>query len=227
MDLNKIIRPRLNPLRGLDGTAVAFLGAGSDDDGDFLASVVGRGLLIPRAFVAALGKLTVELQRETRLLVVPKLCDADDKGRFLVRLIFEEEMAWIDPASGRLLPADEPPAEAVRKVIACARRVAGLEVTDGTDMVVRTPFALRCLAAPRRQLDRPQAEELGFDVPNDRFAQELLCAGIKVAQNANAPANDADLPTGEEADAEVNAICEALQGEFPNIAERLDELART
>ncbi len=226
MDLNKIIRPRLNPLRGLDGTAVAFLGAGSDDDGDFLAGVVGRGLLIPRGFVEALAKLTVELQRETKLLVVPKLCDADDKGRFLVRLIFEEDMTWIDPASGRLLPSDEPPLDAVRKVIACARRVAGLEVTDGTDMVVRTNFALKCLAAPRQPLDRPQAENLGFDVPSDRFAQELLCAGIQLALAATGTANDADpnLLPAEEAEAELEDILDALKREYPRQVERLEEL---
>jgi hypothetical protein len=227
MEVNKIIRPRLRPLRGLDGTAVAFLGAGSDDDGDFLASVVGQGLLVPRRFVDALGKLIVALQRETKLLVVPKLCEADDKGRFFVRLTFEEDMTWIDPASGRLLPADEPPLEAVRKVIACARRIAGLEVTDGTDMLVRTPFALRCLAAPRRALDRERAQALDIEVPSEPLAQQLIGAGIQLVQNATT-ANDADpdLPTGEEAEAELADICDALKREHPRLSERLEDLRR-
>jgi hypothetical protein len=89
MEVNKIIRPRLRPMRGLEGTAVAFTGAGTDDDGDYLASVVGQGLLVPRRFVAALGKLIVALQRETKLLVVARLCEVDDKGRFCVGLTFE------------------------------------------------------------------------------------------------------------------------------------------
>jgi len=46
--------------------------------------------------------------------VVVELCDADAKGRFLARLMFEEGITWIDPASGRLLPSDQAPPEAVR-----------------------------------------------------------------------------------------------------------------
>ena len=91
-------RPRLRPLRGLEGTAVAFLGAGTDDDGDFLSGVVAEGMVIPSGLRHALAKLTVELQRRTRLLVVVELCDADAKGRFTARLMFEEGITWFDPA---------------------------------------------------------------------------------------------------------------------------------
>jgi len=112
-------RPRLRPLRGLEGTAVAFLGAGTDDDGDFLSGVVAEGMVIPSGLRHALARLTKELQRRTRLLVVVELCDADAKGRFLARLMFEEGITWIDPAlptgeEGRLLPSDQAPPEAVR-----------------------------------------------------------------------------------------------------------------
>jgi len=40
-------RPRLRPLRSLEGTAVAFLGAGSDDDGDYLADRVADRCAFP------------------------------------------------------------------------------------------------------------------------------------------------------------------------------------
>jgi len=76
-------------------------------------------MVIPSGLRHALAKLTVELQRRTRLLVVVELCDADAKGRFTARLMFEEGITWIDPAlptgeEGRLLPSDQAPPEAVR-----------------------------------------------------------------------------------------------------------------
>jgi hypothetical protein len=151
-------RPRLRPLRGLEGTAVAFLGAGTDDDGDYLAGRVAEGMVIPTGLRQCLAKLTAKLQRETRLLVVVELCDADAKGRFLARLMFEEGITWIDPASGRLLPSDQAPPEAVRLVTDCAHAISGLVVTDRADMTLRTPVALKCLAGPRRAFDHDQAE---------------------------------------------------------------------
>jgi hypothetical protein len=219
-------RPRLRPLRGLEGTAIAFLGAGTDDDGDFLSGVVAKGMVIPSGLRHALAKLTVELQRRTRLLVVVELCDADAKGRFLARLMFEEGITWIDPASGRLLPSDQAPPEAVRLVTDCAHAISGLVVTNRADMTLRSPVALKCLAGPRRAFDRDQAEALDIDLSGDPFAQDVINAGIQVAFNATATANDAnpDLPIGEEADAELECLRDALIREHPRQAERLEEL---
>ena len=204
-------RPRLRPLRGLEGTAVAFLGAGTDDDGDFLSGVVAKGMVIPSGLRHALAKLTVELQRRTRLLVVVELCDADAKGRFLARLMFEEGITWIDPASGRLLPSDQAPPEAVRLVTDCAHAISGLVVTDRADMTLRSPVALKCLAGPRRPFDHDQAEALDIDPPSEDFAKQVVEAGIQVAQNIASDAPDPTLPTGEEADAELAALCDALK----------------
>jgi hypothetical protein len=81
-------------------------------------------------------------------------------------------------------------------------------------------------ATPRRALDRERAQALDIEVPSEPLAQRLIGAGIQLVQNMTATANDADpdLPTGEAAEAELADICEALQGEFPNIAERLENL---
>jgi hypothetical protein len=59
--LRGALRPRLRPLRGLEGTAVAFLGAGSDDDGDYLAGRVAEGMVIPSDLRQCLAKLTTKL----------------------------------------------------------------------------------------------------------------------------------------------------------------------
>ena len=71
-------------------------------------------MVIPSGLRHAIARLTKELQRRTRLLVVVELCDADAKGRFTARLMFEEGITWFDPASGRLLSSDQAPPEAVR-----------------------------------------------------------------------------------------------------------------
>jgi hypothetical protein len=51
-------------------------------------------------------------------------------------------------------------------------------------------------------------------------------AGIQLAQNIGSDAPDPALPVGEEADAELAALCDALKRENPRQAERLDEIAR-
>jgi hypothetical protein len=140
--------------------------------------------------------------------------------------MFEEGITWIDPASGRLLPSDQAPPEAVRLVTDCARAISGLVVTDRADMTLRSPVALKCLAGPRRPFDRDQAESLGIDPPSEDFAKRVVEAGIQVAQNIGSDAPDPTLPTGEEGQAELAALCDALKRENPRQAERLEEIAR-
>jgi hypothetical protein len=51
-------------------------------------------------------------------------------------------------------------------------------------------------------------------------------AGIQVAQNIASDAPDPTLPTGEEGQAELEDLCDALKRENPRQAERLEEIAR-
>jgi hypothetical protein len=104
-------------------------------------------------------------------------------------------------------------------------------VTDRADMTLRSPVALKCLAGPRRPFDhdqagRPfdhdQAEALDIDPPSDDFAKQVVEAGIQVAQNIASDAPDPTLPTGEEGQAELAALCDALKRENPRQAERLE-----
>jgi len=212
-------RPRLRPLRGLEGTAVAFLGAGTDDDGDFLSGVVAEGMVIPSGLRNAIARLTKELQRRTRLLVVVELCDADAKGRFTARLMFEEGITWIDPASGRLLPSDQAPPEAVRLVTDCARAISGLVVTNRANMTLRTPVALKCLAGPRRPFDPARAESLGIDPSSDNFPKRVMAA-IFGGLDGEPPLSD------EERGIEVALLCEAMENGFPNQANCFLQLAQ-
>jgi hypothetical protein len=212
-------RPRLRPLRGLEGTAVTFLGAGTDDDGNFLSGVVAKGMVIPSGLRNAIARLTKELQRRTRLLVVVELCDADAKGRFLARLMFEEETTWVDQASGRLLPSDQAPPEAVRLVTDCARAISGLVVTNRANMTLRTPVALKCLAGPRRPFDPARAESLGIDPSSDDFPKRVMGA-IFGALDGEPELSD------EERGIEVALLCEAMENGFPNQANCFTQLAQ-
>jgi len=93
-------------------------------------------------------------------------------------------------------------------------------------MTLRTPVALKCLAGSHRPFDPARAEALDIDLPSEDFAKRCVEAGIQVAQNIGSDAPDPTLPVGEEADANLAALCDALKRENPRQAERLEEIAR-
>jgi hypothetical protein len=133
--------------------------------------------------------------------------------------MFEEGITWIDPATGRLLPSDQAPPEAVRLVTDCARAISGLVVTNRANMTLRSPVALKCLAGPRRPFDPARAESLGIDPSSDAFPKRVMGA-IFGALDGEPELSD------EERGVEVAQLCDALENAFPRQAECFLQLAQ-